>query len=146
MGLMHVKHPSGLAWPGTLPMIRVRRVVVIRKSLVMDRISVVNMLLTESLGAPERHHHHARHVNRREQRRYCANNPERSAPGRIWQTKRARAPNFPENLIFGKEPSEDWYAGDRQPSSQHRRESYGHVFFQPTHAPHVLLVIHPMNY
>src|SRR5829696_5255099 len=90
--------------------------------------------------------HHARHVDRGQKRRERADGPEKFAERRRRKTKRRRAPCLPENLVLRKETGEDWNAADREPPRHHRRERDGHVLLEPAHAPHVLLVVHAVNY
>ena len=107
---------------------------------------VVNVTFAKALGAPEGHHHHARHVNGGEQGRQRADEPKRFAPYRVRQTKRAGAPGLPKNLILRKEAGKDRYARNRQPAGKHGRKRDGHVFLESAHAPHVLLVMHAVDY
>src|SRR5437773_1009441 len=104
------------------------------------------MSLTKAFSAPERHYHHARHVDCRLQGRQCADGPEHLVPARPGQAKPWRAPGFPENLILRKEPGEDRNARNGKPARQHSRESYRHVLLQAAHAPHILLMMHAVDY
>src|SRR5438067_8445626 len=105
---------------------------------------MVMISFTETLVAPESHHHQTRHVNRGQQSRDYANKPQSLCrSGR--QIEWSGDPNLPKNFVFRKKAGPDWHAADRQPSADHRDPGDWHVFAQTAHATHVLLVMHAMN-
>src|SRR5712675_1441401 len=110
------------------PMVAVVRAVVSRVSHLIT--GVVKVGFAKALTSPEGHHHHARHVNSGEQRRQRANGPKRLAPNRVRQTKRTGTPGFPQDLVFRKEPGEDWYAGNSQPTREHGCKGDGHILLE----------------
>ncbi len=57
-----------------------------------------------------------------------------------------RAPRLPKNFVFRKEAGPDRHAANRQPARAHRQPGDRHVLAQSAHAPHVLLVMHAVNY
>ena len=103
------------------------------------------MSLAKSLLTPERHHHHARHVDRSQQRSERTNKPEKLAEAGRGKLNAGALHVFQRISSFEKKPAKIGIPLDRQPARQHRRESDRHVLPEPTHAPHVLLVMHAMN-
>src|SRR5882724_7915559 len=124
--------------------------VILMTQVVLSRIGgfvrVVNVTLAKAFGAPEGHNHHARHINGGEQGCQRGDEPKRLTPRRARQTERSCAPRFPKDLVLGKESGKNRYARDGEPSSEHGRKRDGHVFPESTHASHVLLVMHAMDY
>src|SRR2546423_9888736 len=93
------------------------------------------------LIAPESHRNEPRHVKGSACRRNRRDQPEHPA---VWN-KRSRS-RIPQNLVFRPEAAERNDAADGEPARQKSPVGVRHVFAQPAHAPHVLLVVHAVYY
>src|SRR6185369_10517474 len=113
--------------------------------VVRMRMVVGIMAFSESLFSPEGHYHQARHVDRGQQSSDRADKPKRFAEVRRHPGNRT-TPCLPKDLVFRKEAGKDGHATDRQPARAHGQPGDGHVLAQVSHAAHVLLVMHAMNY
>src|SRR5258705_13692406 len=100
-----------------------------------------SLLLKESLFAPERHCHQSRHVECRTCRGDGTNQPNDPAVGNV-----SGRCCVPENFVLRPETAEGNNAADSQPAREEGPVGVGHVFLKTTHTPHVLFVMHSMDY
>src|SRR5437588_188827 len=111
----------------------------------MQTNSLRYMVVAKAFAAPKGHDHQSSHINRRQQRRDCSDEPESFAKTSR-QTELSGHPSLPENLVLGKETREDRHTANRQPARAHAQPGDWHVLTQTTHAAHVLLVVQPRDY
>src|SRR5258705_7417197 len=100
-----------------------------------------SLLFEESFFTPERHCHQTRHVERGTCRGDGTNQPNDSTIGNVG----ARC-CVPENFVLRPESAEGNNAADSQPACEEGPVGVGHVFLQTAHTPHVLFVMHSMDY
>src|SRR5258705_6562629 len=100
-----------------------------------------SLLLKEPFFTPERHCHQTRNVERRTTRGNGTNQPKDPAIGNV-----GGRCCVPENFVLRPESAEGNNAADSQPAREEGPVGVGHVFLQTAHAPHVLFVMHSMDY